>query len=84
VVNVAAEVRSVADVAQIVAHAARERGIAADLQYLGRARRYAERCVSSRLEAYGFYPTRRLEDSLPAVLDWYRERQHASREPGDL
>jgi nucleoside-diphosphate-sugar epimerase len=81
VVNVAAEVRSVVDTAQVVARAAAQRGITADVQYVGRVRRYAERGVSSRLVQYGFRPTRRLEDSLPAVLDWYLEQQRMSRHP---
>ena len=71
VVNLAAEVRSVVDIAQAVWAAAALRGLRVEIDYVGRPGPYAARRVSSRLEALGFSATRRLEDSMGSVIDYY-------------
>jgi UDP-glucose 4-epimerase len=72
VANVAAEARSVASVAQAVRSAANERGMKVALNYLGRSRKYRPRRIDSALAATGFHASRRVEDSVGAVLDHYR------------
>jgi nucleoside-diphosphate-sugar epimerase len=72
VVNVAAEVRSVASVATAVRAAAAERGLAVQLSLTGRAPRYAPRRIESALADTGFAPALRIEDSVGSVLDYYR------------
>jgi nucleoside-diphosphate-sugar epimerase len=72
VVNIASEIRSVASIAEAVRVAARDRGLQVTLRMSGRARRYAARHMASALDATGFKPQRRAEDSVGAVLDYYR------------
>lgn len=71
IANLAAEVRTVASVAQAVKAVAEDRGIPVRIQHDGRPRRYKERQLESALDATGFRPRRRLEDSLGDVLDSY-------------
>jgi hypothetical protein len=73
VVNVAAEVRSVASVAHAVRNAAAARGIKVTLDYAGRPREYRPRRIDSALASTGFFASRRIEDSVGAVLDYYRQ-----------
>ena len=74
IVNVAAEARSVADVARVVQEAGQARGLHVEVEYAGPRRPYAERRVTSRLAGYGFAATRTLEGSLAEVLDYYLAR----------
>jgi nucleoside-diphosphate-sugar epimerase len=69
--NVAAEVRTVASVAEAVREAARQRGLSVQMRFTGRPRVYAPRRVVSALDGTGFEPTRRIEDSVGEVLDYY-------------
>ncbi|HEY3115432.1 MAG TPA: NAD(P)-dependent oxidoreductase [Chloroflexota bacterium] len=71
VANVASEVRSVAEIAEVVTEEAGERGIDASVRHWGRPRSGPQRTVSSALEATGFRPAGRIEDSVGAVLDYY-------------
>jgi nucleoside-diphosphate-sugar epimerase len=71
IANVAAEARSVADVARVVQDAGHARGLRVEVEYGGPLRPYAERRISSLLADYGFSATRTLEGSLPEVLDYY-------------
>jgi UDP-glucuronate 4-epimerase len=71
VANLAAEVRTVASVAEAVRAAAHARGIEPTIQFRGRPRTYRPRRVESGLDATGFQAQRRLEDSVGAVLDHY-------------
>jgi nucleoside-diphosphate-sugar epimerase len=71
IANVASEVRSVASVAEAVRAAGRDRGLDVQIQYLGRNGRHRERSIRSRLDATGFVPSRRFEDSVGPVLDHY-------------
>lgn len=71
VANLAAEVRTVASVAEAVRDAAGQRGLSVRIAYQGRPRAYAPRKVSSVLERTGFQPTRRIEDSVGEVLEHY-------------
>jgi nucleoside-diphosphate-sugar epimerase len=71
VVNLAAEVRSVFEVATVVQQLGRERGLDLEIQVRGRPREFGPRSISSALDATGFTPTGTLETSLGAVLDHY-------------
>lgn len=77
VVNLAAEVRTVASLAEAVQSVARARDRHVTVRYLGRRRRYAARKVASSLDATGFRPVRRIEDSVGGVLDYYLGLQGA-------
>lgn len=69
--NVAAEARTVLDLARLVRAAAQQRGIEVEIRSAGRPRRYAPRSIVSALDSTGFVPARRLEDSVGDVLDCY-------------
>ncbi|MSQ24539.1 MAG: NAD(P)-dependent oxidoreductase [Chloroflexi bacterium] len=70
-VNLATEVRSVQEVAEIVRDLGRQRGLDIHIEASGRARRPARCTIGSALENSGFRPSGRLEDSLGEVLDYY-------------
>lgn len=70
-VNLATEIRSVADVARIVRTLARARGISVKIELNGRPPRVGQREATSALDVTGFQPRKTLEESLGPVLDHY-------------
>jgi nucleoside-diphosphate-sugar epimerase len=73
-VNAVSEVLGVGEVAAIVQQAAISRGLTPQIEGAGplTVPRWS---VASSLDAAGFRPTRRMAESLPAVLDYYARRQ---------
>jgi len=71
VVNVAAEVRSVASVAAAVQRAGAARGLDVRVDYHGEHGPDASRSIESALDSTEFRPTRRIEQSIGDVLDYY-------------
>jgi len=76
--NVAAEVCSVASIAEAVQRVAAERGLEVAIDYQGRVIEIGERFVDSRLGSTGFRPTLRVADSIGQVLDHYLKSQKAA------